>query len=58
MHVGVVRGRERGRERIPSKLWAVSTQPDAGLKPKKHEIMTRAEIKSWTLNQLSHPGTP
>jgi len=22
------------------------------------ELMTRAEIKSWTLNQLRHPGAP
>ena len=47
-----------------SRLWAVSTEPDVGLKPTNHEIMTWAE--SWlltghlnrTLNQLSHPGTP
>ena len=22
------------------------------------KIMTRVKIRSWTLNQLSHPGTP
>ena len=26
--------------------------------PHEHEIMTSAKIKSWTLSQLSHPGTP
>ena len=29
-----------------------------GLKLTNHEIMTWAEIKSQTLNQLSHPGIP
>ena len=33
-------------------------QPDAGLKLMNHEIMTRAETKSWMFNQLSHPGAP
>ena len=42
-------GRERGRERIPSRLHAVSTEPDAGLKFMNHEIMTRAKTKSWML---------
>ena len=35
-----VRGRERGRERIPSRLHTVSTEPDAGLEPTNREIMT------------------
>ena len=36
------RGRERGRERerIPSRLCPVSTEPDGGLEPTNHEIMT------------------
>ena len=34
------RGRERGRLRIPSRLRAVSTQPDARLDPTDCEIMT------------------
>ena len=34
------RGRERRRERIPSRLHAVSTEPDAGLKLTHSEIMT------------------
>ena len=33
-------------------------EPDAGLKFVNHEIMTLAEIKSRTLNRLSHPGAP
>ena len=32
--------RKRGRERIPSRIHAVSTEPDVGLDPKNHEIMT------------------
>ena len=36
-------------------LWAVSTEPDAGLKLMDHEIMTWA---GRTRNQLSHPGAP
>ena len=34
------RGRERGRERIPSKLCTVSTEPSEGLYITNHEIMT------------------
>ena len=34
------RGRERGRERIPSKLHTVSTEPDVRLEFMNHEIMT------------------
>ena len=34
------RGRERGRQRIPTRLHAVSTEPDAGLEPMSCEIMT------------------
>ena len=50
------RGREReidleceqgsSRERIPIRLCAVSAEPDTGLEPMNHEIMTLAEIKS------------
>ena len=42
--------KERLRERISSKFHAVSTEPDAGLDPTNHEIVTRAEINSQTLN--------
>ena len=51
-------GRERKRERIPSRLPAVGTEPDSGLDVANHEIMTGAEIKSHMLNRLSHPGAP
>ena len=51
------RGRERrGGGRIPSRIRAVSVEPNAGLDLTNHEIITRAETKSRTLNQLSHPG--
>ena len=50
--------RERGRERIQSKLHVASTEPDTGLKPTNHEIMIWAKTESQTLNWLSHPGTP
>ena len=53
--------RERERERFPSRLCTASTEPDMGLEttnqdsnpglePLNLEIMTRAKIKSWTLN--------
>ena len=50
--------RERGRERIPRRLHAVSREPRAGLKLMNREIMTWAQIKSRTLNWLSHPSAP
>ena len=53
-----VEAEKEGRERILSSLRAVSTEPDMGLKPTNCEIMTWTETKSWTLNWLSHPGTP
>ena len=36
---GTERERERGRERIPSRLHTVSIEPDAGLELRNHEIM-------------------
>ena len=36
----------------------LSTEPDVGLNPMTHEIMTWTVTKSQTLNQLSHPGAP
>ena len=33
-------GKEKGRERIPSRLHIVSTEPDAGLELTNREIMT------------------
>ena len=49
------RGRERGRERIPSMLCTDRAEPDGGLKPTSCGIMTWAEIRSQMLNRLSHP---
>ena len=47
-------GEREDRERIPSRLQAVSPEPDMGFHPMNHEIMTWTESKSWTLNPLSH----
>ena len=48
------RGREGDTEsEAGSRLWAVSTEPNAGLKPTNCEIMTWAKLGA---NQLSHPG--
>ena len=44
------RVKERKREADSS----LSMEPDAGLFLKAPEFMTRAKIKTWTLNQLSH----
>ena len=51
-------GEEGQRERIPSRLRTVSTEPDVGFELTNHEITTCAKTKSWTLNRLSHPGAP
>ena len=37
--------REKGRERIPSRLCAVSVEPEVGLDPMNCEIVTRIKIK-------------
>ena len=39
------RGKEGGRERIPSRLHAVSTEPNAGLKPTNDEIVTQPKSR-------------
>ena len=54
----VGKGREREGDREPSRLHAVGTEPKAGLELTNCDIMTWAETKSQTLNQLSHPGGP
>ena len=51
-------GQRGGRERIPSRLRAVSTEPKVGLDPANHEVMTWAEIKSQVVNWMSCPGAP
>ena len=40
-----VRGREKGRERIPSRFCAVSAEPNVGLEPTNHKIT------NWAKNQ-------
>ena len=47
-----------GEERIPSRPCAVSAEPKTGLELENCEIMTRTQIKSETLNRVSHPGAP
>ena len=51
-------GAEKGRERIPSRLQAVSAEPDVGLDPTT--LGSRSEPKSRVglLNRLSRPGAP
>ena len=49
---------QREKERIPSRLCTVSSEPNAGLDPMDHENMAWAEIKSQMLNWLSHPSAP
>ena len=50
--------RDRERERIPSRVCAISPKSDMGIDPMNCKIMTWAEIESRMLNWLSHPGTP
>ena len=50
--------RERGREKIPSRLPSVSVEPDRGLDLTNLEIMNSVEMKSQMLKGLSHPGVP
>ena len=56
------REQERGRERegdteseAGSRLWAVSTESEAGIELMNQEIMTWAEV-GCVINWLSHPG--
>ena len=43
---------------IPSRLCAISTEPDVGLEPTNCEIMTWAKIKCQTRHRLSLPDAP
>ena len=52
------RGRERGRERIPSRLRPINAEPDLGLNLMNRKIKTWAEIKIQAPDKLSHLGTP
>ena len=52
-------GAERDRDTESeggSRLQAVSTKPDGGAQT--HELQDHDLSRSWTLNQLSHPGAP
>lgn len=49
---------EKGREKNLQADPLVSGEPHTGLHPATREIMTWAESKSLTLNQLSHQGAP
>ena len=44
--------RERERES------QAGSEPNTGIEPTIHEILTWVEIKSQMLNQLSHPSAP
>ena len=52
-----VKQREWEKERISSRLCA-EHRAQLGVWSQEPEIMTWTKTKSWTLNQLSHPGTP
>ena len=52
------RGREGGRQRIWSRLQALSCQCRAWCRAWTHELWDHDMSWSWTLNQLSHPGAP
>ena len=49
---------ERERERIPSRLHAVSTELNAGLKLTNSCNQGLSRNQEWDTNQLSHPGVP
>ena len=56
-----MRAKERGRERENPKQiphYQHGAQRRARTPELNHEIMTCAGTKSWTINQLSHPGAP
>ena len=46
--------RQKERERIPSMLLTIGTEPYVGLELTSREIMTWADSKSQMLNRLSH----
>ena len=52
------KGRERGGHRIWSRLQALSRQHRARHGARTHRPRDRDLSRSWTLNGLSHPGTP
>ena len=52
------RGRERGRHKIQSRLQALSCQHRALRRAQTQGPQDHDLSRSWTLNRLSHPGTP
>ena len=51
------RGRESGRERVPSRPFTVSTEPDMGLELMNREILTRnQESDAQPTEPPQHPG--
>ena len=57
-HASMNGGKGRGRRR--ERIFRLPAECGAWHRARSHdpEIMTWAEIKSWMLNQFSHPGTP
>ena len=52
------RAREKGRQKIPSRLHAGSTGHDLGLEDTNHEIVTRARTQSRMIDLLIRTGAP
>ena len=53
-----VEGRSRGGEREAKADSALTTEPDMGFHLPTPGVGPELKIKSWTLNQLYHPGSP
>ena len=53
MHTHLGKGVERGNLKVDTPL---NLDSNTGLDPMIHDVMTGAETKSQTLNQLSYPG--
>ena len=52
---GAERDREDKESKAGSRLWAVSTEPDAGLEPMNHKIMTWVEVERLTYWATQEP---
>ena len=57
-HTGACVHVERQREKNSKQASCCQRRAWRRTRSHEREIMTWAEIKSWTLNPLSHPGTP
>ena len=52
-------GAERGRERILSRLYAVSAEPDAGVGPISQSAKSQPELRLRVrCSRVGHPGAP